>query len=109
MMREGISSSLGNLSPGRDILSSLKAILCLGNLREPLVSTLIKTDLPEEQGSISSHILQAVDPLVQDKGIPQPAINTQAVRISLRPEIAYPDKRLCCEAGREEGFTTHCG
>lgn len=70
--------------------------------------TLTKTDQPEEQGSIPGHILQAVDPLVRDKGIPGQAINTHPVRIILRPEITYP-KRLSYKIGREEGFTTHCG
>ena len=49
--------------------------------------------LEEEQGRIPSHILQAVNSSVWDKGVPGRAINTQPVRISLRPEAAYPDKR----------------
>lgn len=89
-------------------MSYLGDILWLGGLQEPLISTLTKTDQPEEQGSIPGHILQAVDPLVRDKGIPGQAINTHPVRISLRPEITYP-KRLSYKIGREEGFTTHCG
>ena len=90
-------------------MSSLGGILWLGGLQEPLISTLTETDPPEEQGSIPGHILQAVDPLVWDKGIPGEAINTQPVRISLRPEIAYPNKRLSYKIGREEGFTTPRG
>ena len=89
-------------------MSYLGDILWLGGLQEPLISTLTKTDQPEERGSIPGHILQAVDPLVRDKGIPGQAINTHPVRISLRPEITYP-KRLSYKIGREEGFTTHCG
>lgn len=89
-------------------MSYLGDILWLGGLQEPLISTLTKTDQPEEQGSIPGHILQAVDPLVRDKGIPGQAINTHPVRIILRPEITYP-KRLSYKIGREEGFTTHCG
>ena len=86
-------------------MSSLGAILRLGGPQEPLISTLTKTDQPEEQGSNPGHILQAVDPLVQDEGIPGQAINTQPVRISLRPEIAYPNKRLSYKTGGEDGFT----
>ena len=78
---------------GRDLLNSLRAMLQLGGPEQPLILTLTKTDQPEEQGPIPSHILQAVDPSVWDKGIPGRAIKAQPVRISLRPEAAYPNKR----------------
>lgn len=52
-----------------------------------------KTNQPEEQSPISSHILKAVDPLVWDKGIPWKAINSQSLRISLRPETPNTYKR----------------
>ena len=78
---------------GRDFLSSLGAILWLGDPEQPLILTLTKTDQPEEQGPIPSHILQTVDPSVWDKGITWRAINAQPVRISLRSEAAYPNKR----------------
>ena len=52
-----------------------------------------KTDQPEEQDSIPSHILQRGDSSIWDKGIPGRATNAQPVRISLGPETAYPNKR----------------
>lgn len=55
--------------------------------------TLTKTDQPEEQGPIPSHIVQRVGPAVWDKEIPRMAIHAQPVRIHLRPEAAYPNKR----------------
>ena len=61
----------------RDLLSSLRAILQLGGPEQPLILTLTKTDQLEEQGPIPSHILQAVDTSVWDKGIPGRAINAQ--------------------------------
>ena len=78
---------------GRDLLGSLGAILQLGGLKQPLILTLTKTNQVEEQGPIPSHILHTVNPAVWDKGIPGKAINTQPVKISLKPEVAYSNKR----------------
>ena len=55
--------------------------------------TLAKTNQLEEQRLIPSHILHTVNPAVWDKGIPGKAINAQPVKISLKPEVAYPNKR----------------
>ena len=52
-----------------------------------------KTDQPEEQDSIPSHIIQTVDSSIRDKEIPGRATNAQPERISLGPETAYPNKR----------------
>ena len=60
---------------GRYLLSSLRAILQLGGPKQPFMLTLTKTDQTEEHGSIPSHILQAVNPSVGNKGIPGRATN----------------------------------
>ena len=75
----------------RDHLSSIRAILQLGGCNT--FPWLTKTDQPEEQGPIPSHIVQKVGPAVWDKEIPRMAIHAQPVRIHLRPEAAYPNKR----------------
>lgn len=61
--------------------------------------TLTKTDQPEEQGPIPSHIVQEVDPSVWNKEIPRMAIRAQPVRIHLRPEAACPNKK---QGGRKK-------
>jgi len=78
---------------GRDLLRSLGAIIQLGGPKQPPTLTLTETDQQVEQDSIPSHILQAVDHSVWDKGIPGKAVNVQPVRITLRPEIVFPNKR----------------
>ena len=52
-----------------------------------------KTNQLKEQGPIPSHILHAANPAVWDKGIPGKAINAQPVKISLKPEATYSNKR----------------
>ena len=42
---------------------------------------------------IPCHILHTANPAVWDKGILEKAINVQPVKISLKPEVAYPNKR----------------
>ena len=78
---------------GRDLLRSLGAIIQLGGPKQPPTLTLTETDQQVEQDSIPSHILQAVDHSVWDKGIPGRAFNTQTVRIILGPETTYPNRR----------------
>ncbi|TEA35029.1 hypothetical protein DBR06_SOUSAS41810002, partial [Sousa chinensis] len=78
---------------GRDLLGSLGAILQLGGPKQPLILILTETNQLEEQGPIPSHILHTVNPAVWDKGIPGKAINVQPVKISLKPEVAYSNKR----------------
>ena len=78
---------------GRNSLGSLRAKLWLGVPEQPLFLTLIKTDQLWEQGLIASHILYTVNLPVWDKGIPEKAINIQPVKISLNPEVAYPNKK----------------
>ena len=84
---------------GRDLLSSLGAILQLGGPKQSPTLTLTETDQQVEQDPISykilypSHILQAVDHSVWDKGIPGKAVNVQPVRITLRPEIVFSNQR----------------
>ena len=78
---------------GRDLLNSLRAMLQLGGPEQPIFLSLSKTNQLEEQRPIPSHILHAVNPAVWDKGIPGKAINIQPVKISLKPEVTYPNKR----------------
>ena len=84
---------------GRDLLSSLGAILQLGGPKQSPTLTLTETDQQVEQDPISykilypSHILQAVDHSVWDKGIPGKAVNVKLVKITLKPEATYPNKR----------------
>ena len=78
---------------GRDLLGSLWTMLQLGGPENPLFLTLTKTNQLEEQGSIPSHILHAVNPAVWDKEIPGKTIDAQLLKISLKPEVTYPNKR----------------
>ena len=78
---------------GRNSLGSLRAILWFGVPEQPLFLTLTKTNQLWEQGLIASHILYTVNLPVWDKGIPEKAINIQPVKISLNPEVAYPNKK----------------
>ena len=52
-----------------------------------------KTNQLEEQGPVPSHILHIANPTVWDKRIPGKAFYAQAVRISHKPEVSYPNKR----------------
>ena len=52
-----------------------------------------KTNQLKEQGPIPNHILHTVNPAIWNKGIPEKAINALPVKISLKPEVAYPNKR----------------
>ena len=52
-----------------------------------------KTDQLEEQGPIPSRILHAVNLADWDKETPGKAINAQPIKISLKPEVAYPNER----------------
>ena len=47
----------------------------------------------EDQGPVPSHILHTVNPEVWDNGTPGKTINAQHVKISLKPEATYPNKR----------------
>ena len=71
---------------GRELLSSLGAMLWLGGPKKPFILTLPKTHQPKEQDSIPSHILQAV----WDKEIPGRTISNQPVRISLGQKPLFP-------------------
>lgn len=75
---------------GRDLLSSLRAILQLGDPKQPPILTLTETDQQVEQDSIPSHI-----PIhsAWGKRIPGRAVTVQPVRITLRPEVVFPNKR----------------
>ena len=72
---------------GRDPLSSLGDILWLGDPEQLLLSTLMKTNQLEEQGSIPCHSLHTTNPAVWDKGIPEKATNVQPVKSSLKQKL----------------------
>ena len=52
-----------------------------------------KTNQLEDQGPDPSHILHTVNSEVWDNGTPGKTINAQHVKISLKPEVTYPNKR----------------
>ena len=79
------------LSSWEGPLSSLRAMLWLEVPKKPFILTFTKTHQPEEQDSISSHILQAV----WDKGIPGRTINNEPVRILLSQKPLFPILNVC--------------
>ena len=56
-------------------------------------SNFCKTNQLEDQGPDPSHILHTVNSEVWDNGTPGKTINAQHVKISLKPEVTYPNKR----------------
>jgi len=69
-----------------------------------------KTNQLAEQVLIPSHNLHVVNPTVQDTGNPGTAIrNAQPVKFSLKPEVAYRNKRrypIKLEAKKKKRFAT---
>lgn len=76
---------------GRNSLGSLRVILWFGVLSS-LSAALTKTNQLWEQGLIASHILYTVNLPVWDRN-PWEGYKHLTCKISLNPEVAYPNKK----------------
>ena len=72
-----------------------QAILRLGDPQQPTHLDPDDEDKPEEQSPVPNHLLQAVSSPGWDQGVPGKARNAESVKMSLKPEVTYPNKRQC--------------